>query len=543
ITNWGASTNALGDYLVLGDLPAVPLLYGLIFKFFGESRVYLQIFSTLLFASTVVITYLIGKRLWSRNTGIYAGVLLLGSPYLLSKSSLTLVEIPLMFFLAAAIYTTLNALESERNKVWIVASAVFIFLTFSSKLSAWPMLAAIPAIFLTSYMKSKDRAVLYRSVSVALLSGVMILAFVLYKIDIFAELPAQIGSFSMLQMHRYAESPLSLLFFQISPLVTLLALYSLYIAFRKRDMDYLLLLVWALLPFVLLHNSRIRYMVPALPAIAIMASIALGEIRTEKTRKFLAFSIVLCSLSLGVFYYLPFTHSYSTANIKNAADFTNSLNVDAVEFYAVFPDDYRFNLNILLSVFDIYSSKKVKTPEYWPVETKPPPAGWTWRFVYPPPYYSQDPGPANAIVIVSPGIGQVMPENLEYRLGEYKLSRIYSAGEISSLGPYIAKVYLPNPIITVTSPGGGVALKAGTVFNVTWGIKSPTETYLAFLVNAYSPSTDTYQMINWTDTHWYEWRIDPQTFPPADDYRVRIQGSDDDWRTYYFADSETFSIG
>ena len=60
------------------DMPLVPFLYGLIFKFFGESRLYIQIFTTFFFSMTVVLTYMIGKTLWDEDTGLYGGMLLLG---------------------------------------------------------------------------------------------------------------------------------------------------------------------------------------------------------------------------------------------------------------------------------------------------------------------------------------------------------------------------------------------------------------------------------------------------------------------------------
>ena len=74
---WGRDINAWTD------MPLIPFIYGLIFKFLGEVRAYIQAFTTLLFASTVVLTYFIGKILWNEETGFNAGLLLMGaiSPY------------------------------------------------------------------------------------------------------------------------------------------------------------------------------------------------------------------------------------------------------------------------------------------------------------------------------------------------------------------------------------------------------------------------------------------------------------------------------
>ncbi|HWR57831.1 MAG TPA: hypothetical protein VN328_02990, partial [Thermodesulfovibrionales bacterium] len=75
VREWGR------DIAAWTDLPLVPFLYGLIFSVLGESRLYIQVFTTCLFSATVVITYLIGKDLWNRDIGFYGGILLLGFPY------------------------------------------------------------------------------------------------------------------------------------------------------------------------------------------------------------------------------------------------------------------------------------------------------------------------------------------------------------------------------------------------------------------------------------------------------------------------------
>jgi len=54
------------------DLPLVPFLYGLVFKFFGEHRVLVQILNTIFYSLTVVLTYQLGETLW--DEGYLCGV-------------------------------------------------------------------------------------------------------------------------------------------------------------------------------------------------------------------------------------------------------------------------------------------------------------------------------------------------------------------------------------------------------------------------------------------------------------------------------------
>src|SRR4030067_2679321 len=120
LQEWGRGINAWTD------LPLVPFLYGLIFKFFGESRLYIQIFTTFLFSMTAIFTYLIGKMLWDSDSGFYGGILLLGIPFLFTQAPLMLVDIPTMFFLTFAIFAFIRALN--RGGIWIFISSLAIFL-------------------------------------------------------------------------------------------------------------------------------------------------------------------------------------------------------------------------------------------------------------------------------------------------------------------------------------------------------------------------------------------------------------------------------
>ena len=92
------------------DLPLIPFIYGLTFTVFGESRVGIQILTTLFFAGTVTLTYLLGKALWDESIGFYGGALLLGMPYLLTQVPLMLADVPTMFFLILAVYVTWQAI-------------------------------------------------------------------------------------------------------------------------------------------------------------------------------------------------------------------------------------------------------------------------------------------------------------------------------------------------------------------------------------------------------------------------------------------------
>ena len=126
------------------DMPLMPFLYGLIFKFFGEARIYVQVFTSILFSLTAALTYLIGSTIRNRDTGLIGGILFLGIPYILVNVSLMMVDAPVMFFVALSVFLFIKALE--HGKLFTVASACSIAFTLLTKYSVWPMLSVLVVI-------------------------------------------------------------------------------------------------------------------------------------------------------------------------------------------------------------------------------------------------------------------------------------------------------------------------------------------------------------------------------------------------------------
>ncbi|MGD0283372.1 MAG: hypothetical protein ABSB95_13535, partial [Dissulfurispiraceae bacterium] len=80
------------------DMPLMSFIYGLVFRYMGEARIYIQLVTTLLFSFTVVLTYLIGKTLWDRETGFFGGMFMLGIPYIFTQVPLMMADTSAMFF-------------------------------------------------------------------------------------------------------------------------------------------------------------------------------------------------------------------------------------------------------------------------------------------------------------------------------------------------------------------------------------------------------------------------------------------------------------
>ncbi|MEK9145679.1 MAG: glycosyltransferase family 39 protein, partial [Elusimicrobiota bacterium] len=176
LREWG------GQIAAWTDLPLIPLLYGLVFRFAGEDRIYIQIFTTLLFSASVVLTYLIGRTLWDETTGFYAGALLLGMPYLLAQVPLMLVDVPAMFFLLLAVFTTLTALE-RGGPGHLALASVAVALAFWTKYSAWLFLSVLPVVVAVRF-KDRSHPALVRAGVLIMISMVLIGATLLPVLEV-----------------------------------------------------------------------------------------------------------------------------------------------------------------------------------------------------------------------------------------------------------------------------------------------------------------------------------------------------------------------
>ena len=385
------------------DMPVVPFLYGLIFKCLGEGRLYIQIFTTALFSATVLLTYLTAKTLWDEYTGLFAGLFLLGIPYLYSQVPLMLVDVASMFFLMLSVYTFIRALE--KGGITIAFSSLAMGIAFFTKYSTWLMLTVLPVIFLM-YLKKDIRAVLKRGGLAMAAAGLLIAVAVYLKYDVISEQVRLLLSYQRPGLRRWGESFVSTFFFQIHPVVTVAALWSIYCAARKRDLKYLIV-IWLPLLILGLQIRRIRYIIMVFPMVSTAASYGLMRIRDMRMRKFVALSIVISSIILAAFVYLPFMNGISPVNLKHAGEFLDSLAAGDVEVFTLPPpEEAEANPAVSVPVLDLFTSKKIiyrydqgiyRPPEGFETSS----LRFTWGYKNPE-YYADSPegGRGSAVAVI-----------------------------------------------------------------------------------------------------------------------------------------------
>jgi len=420
VREWGK------DIMAWTDLPTVPFLYGVIFTFFGENRIFIQALTTLLFSTTVVLTYNIGKTLWTEELGFFAGMLLLGMPVLLTQVPLMLVDVPAMFFLTLTIYTFMKALDPGGAGMISLAS-IALFLTAFSKYSTWILLSVL-GIILAVYWKRNPRTALRRSFVVLALSIVLIGIAAALKFDVFSEQIRLLLSYQKPGLQRWGESFLSTFFFHIHPFITLAAIYSLVVAFKQRDLSYGIIF-WLMMLVLAFDIKRSRYLLPVLPMLALTASYGFQKIERRDLRRFIVFVIVISSLITTIFGYLPFARRTSAENIKNAGEYLNSRGIETVEVFTLPLKDPVVNPSVSVPLLDLFTKKRI-VYQYHP-DFFPPPkdiATWSLRFTWEyksPQYYTGDLIEKNhtAKLIISGEVNRVIPPSLVQKLQGYRMSK------------------------------------------------------------------------------------------------------------------------
>ncbi|MBU0480535.1 MAG: glycosyltransferase family 39 protein [Proteobacteria bacterium] len=397
------------------DLPLIPMLYGLIFKMSGESRIAIQCFTTLLFALTTVLTAKIGEELWDRETGFYAGMMLFGMPYLMTQVVLMLVDVPAMFFLVLALHLFLLAIS--RGGGWMAMSVSAIVFAMLAKYSLWPMLLVLPLSAL--FCKGPDRRTSICRAGVVLFAAASVAALmIVLKFSLFSGQLEILLQYQKPALKLWREGYFSTFFFQISPLVSILALWALYRAWRTGNRQVLIATFFAVMVFGL-QMKRIRYIIPLLPLLALLASFGLQAIREKMVRRFAALVIVSYSLVIAYTGYLPFFKTTSMMNIMEAGRFLDTLPGDTVELLALPQRTSGGNTVLAIPQLDLFTAKKIVSRQDWMggeegLWSSFAPLLFSWQIARPPFYRPEVGGAPLPLVVIA---DTTLPENVAAAAG------------------------------------------------------------------------------------------------------------------------------
>ncbi len=339
------------------DLPLIPFLYGLLFKLFGEARIVAQVFNSVLFATAMVLTYQVGKVLWDKETGFWAGLLLLGVPYLPTQVPLLLVDVATMFFVLLAVVVYMKVLR-HGGFLWSVASVVSIVLALLTKYSTWPILAGLLPIITLVHIGKIPGQILKRAATVAIGAGLLAVVLLFAKYEVFRDQFIILSTFQKEGLKRWQEGYISTFFFQIHPFITIAALLGTFRAIQKKDPRFLVAAWFAAFVFIL-HIKRMRYIVPLLPLFVLMAAYGLNVIRDVRHRRFIGYSTVFSALLVLFGAYKPFLMQTSMMNLKEAGAYLDSLPEESVSVHLLPQHEASGSTTAALPILDIYTDKKL----------------------------------------------------------------------------------------------------------------------------------------------------------------------------------------
>jgi len=408
LKEWGRAIHAWTD------TPLVPFLYGLIFRWIGEERIYIQIFNTLLFGLTCMLTFVVGRKLWDEETGLNAGLLLMGIPYLLTQVPLTLVDVPTMFFVSLSIYAFINFVE-KGGFAWASVASVSLVLALFSKYSVWLMLGVIP-IMAFVLMQEDAKTTFRRSAAVVLTAGLLAGAVIALHFDLFREQMAILWGYQWSGLGRWQEGYVSTFLFQSHPFLTLLALLGIYRAVRQKDRRFLVAGWFAVFVF-LLQIKRMRYILPLFPLFALMAAYGLNVFRDQGVRMFICLCVVASSVAIAYCAYLPFLNSTSMANLQHAGRYLDTLECSSVDVFALPQKDSSGSTFASIPILDYHTSKKLFSPQEWPLhpensDTRQSSLRFTWETRRPELYSRTDTARGCALAVISSEVIERAPAAL-----------------------------------------------------------------------------------------------------------------------------------
>lgn len=415
------------------DLPLIPLVYGLIFKFFGETRLYIQITNTLLLAGTILLTNRLGTLLWDDETGFYGGLLLLSIPYLFTQVPLMLVDIPTMFLLMLAVVTFAQAVQKGGPANILLAGTAF-FLAFFAKYSTWVLLSIHGLLALVLLKSQRPSIVIRRSLLVALCALLLILLLAWRHKDIMIDQMILLNTYQKPGLKRWSESLFSTFFFQTNPLVTLAALASAWLAWRSRDIRYLVVLYLVFLLLVVLEVKRIRYTIPIFPMLALMAAYSLVRIPQPRVKRFLVLSMVTTSLFIAIFGFLPFLKKMSDNNITLAGQFLDDHAIKHAQVFPLTTEDDIINPVVFVPLLDLATKTRLSAiPEPITALTldrvQTSSLRFTWEYAMPAFYtdFQKQPlTPPEAMITISKIANPALPPNLQNTIRRYTKLRSFT---------------------------------------------------------------------------------------------------------------------
>lgn len=246
----------------------------------------------------MLATYLLGRRVGGRTVGVVAAILYGTAPFVVFSALRFQLDLPLAAMVALSLWT-LAATDAFARSGWSVWAGALFGLGMLTKPSF--AVYVLPAIVLALWHVRRGRVAL----NVTLASLVAILVSLPWygprAMGMLAQVGARSGKQAAESGHPDPLSASGLLFYptwfvtEFGAVAVVLFLVGLALAVRQRRR---LVLASVLVPFALfalIQNKNLRYMLPVLPAAAVIAAIAFDALRA-RTRAAVAAAVAIAAV-------------------------------------------------------------------------------------------------------------------------------------------------------------------------------------------------------------------------------------------------------
>ena len=293
-----------------------------------------RILSSIFDSSTIIISGLIGRKLYSNITGILASFFYSICVLAIQTSHFFVVDTFLTFFTTLIIFYCIKLNEKLTVKRTIIVGILF-GISLTIKISSALILGVILIVIIFNINSSKGRLNDLLKYYILVLFSSFLTFFILNPFSLINYSDFLLASKTQSNMARglidfpytrqyinttpYIYHLIQLVKTSLGPIAGLIGIFSILFAFRKLEINnhrnLLILFLWFLIYFGFfgaIHTKFLRYMLPIIPIISIFSSYMISYL-LSKSRKYkrLYIAMVIILLSGSLHYTFSFIQIYS----------------------------------------------------------------------------------------------------------------------------------------------------------------------------------------------------------------------------------------
>jgi len=304
--------------------PLFHIILSFMFNIFGISFSVGSLTALFFSVASIFAIFLFSKKhLNNSEVSLISSLIFVLTPAVIFLSIKTLIEIPLLFFFLATLYSYLAAISTNKTK-WFLISSIFFALGFLTK---WNIILIIPIVFiyaLFDFRKSIKKLILSFLLVGILLSPYLYIAFkydipiIVFKVPVEAGIVENEPQWTSLSGWLYYLIQLSNSYLSIPLLI--LSLITLILYARKKEKHWKLFLLWFIIGYLFftwLPNKDPRYILIIFPSLIFPFASLISSMKKEV--KSISLSLVCFILIISSFYYFEptFTHKISFDSITS----------------------------------------------------------------------------------------------------------------------------------------------------------------------------------------------------------------------------------